>query len=233
MDTSNRGIRKGYRDVLDPNDPYWPRVRRVHACLWANGTLAAKNGRVVMVSFLWILVSVFGTLFSLAWRGPLLFGSLFLIDWISPGLVSCVFRETIGYEMALFALSDCTVFNVPYLPLISLTALFVMALVLIYPIRTFMAKIFEIVFMCLNIVFVGYPLKFVAYLASIDPTLAGKWLDKSYVFGPLSTGMTDIVPPEYKRDSDHFWDVYHRSQSPAHEQELENVLEEFEARYFG
>lgn len=175
----------------------------------------------------------FETLFSLAWRGALLFGSLFLIDWISPGLVSCVFRETIGYEMALFALSDCTVFNVPYLPLISLAALFVMALILIYPIRTFRMRIFEIVFMCLNIVFVGYPLKFVAYLASADPTLAGKLLDKSYVFGPLSVAMTSILPPEYKRDSDHLWDVYHRSQSPAHEQELENVLEKFEARYFG
>ncbi len=122
---------------------------------------------------------------------------------------------------------------VPYLSLISLAALFVMALVLIYPIRTFLTKIFEIVFMCLNIVFVGYPLKFVAYLASIDPALAGKWLDKSYVFGPLSTVMTDILPSEYKHDYDHLWDVYHRSQSPAHEQELENVLEELEARYFG
>ena len=70
-----------------------------------------------MVSFVWLLFSVLGTLFSWAWRGALLFGSLFLIDWISPGLVSCVFRETIGYEIALFALSDCTVFNVPYLPL--------------------------------------------------------------------------------------------------------------------
>jgi hypothetical protein len=135
--------------------------------------------------------------------------------------------------MALFALSDCAVFNVPYLPLISLVALFVVTLVLIYPIRIFLRRIFEIVFTCLNIVFVGYPLKFIAFLASIDPTLAGKWLDKSYVFGPLSTGTTDIFPPEYKRDSDHLWDVYHRSQSPAHEQELDNVLEDLEARYFG
>lgn len=224
-------MRKGYRDVLDPNDPYWPRVRRLHIYLWANGTLAAKNGYVVAVSFLWLLLSVFGTLFSLAWRGALLFGALFLIDWIAPGMVSCVFQETVGYQIASSLLSRCRVSDAPYLPLISLVALLVMVLVLTYPIRTFLEKIFEVVFMSMNIIALGYPLKFVAYLASQEPTVAGKWFDKSYIFGPISTGMTDIFPPDYKRDLDHLWDVYRRSQSPAHEQNLEDLLEEFEERY--
>ena len=121
----------------------------------------------------------------------------------------------------------------PYLALISLAALFILILILIYPPRNFLEFIFLLVFHSLNIVALGYPLKFIAYLASIDPTLAGKWFDKSYVFGPITVGMTGVLPHEYKRDSDHLWDVYHRSQSPAHEQELENVLEELEARYFG
>jgi hypothetical protein len=54
-----------------------------------------------------------------------------------------------------------------------------------------------------NIVGLGYPLKFVAYLASQEPTLAGKWFDKSYVFGPMSTSMADIFSPKYKRNLDH------------------------------
>jgi hypothetical protein len=224
-------MRKGYRDVLDPNDPYWPRVRWLHIYLWAKGTLAAKNGHVVGVSLLWLLLSILGTTISLAWRGALLFGVVFLIDWIAPGKVSCIFLQTVGYEVALSALSRCTVFDVPYLPLISLAVLLVMALALIYPIRTFLEKIFELVFMCVNIVALGYPLKLVAYLASQEPTVAGKLFDKSHVFGPLSTGMTDIFPPECKRDLDQLWDVYRRSQSPVHEQDLEDLLEKFEAKY--
>jgi len=224
-------MRKGYRDILDPNDPYWPRVRRLHTYLWAKGTLAAKNLSVVAVSFLWLLMSVFGTLFSFAWRGALLVGALFLIDWIAPGRVSCIFRETVGYEIALSELSSCTVLDVPYLSLISLAALLVMALAMIYPIRTFLNKIFELIFMSMNIIFLGYPLKFVAFLASQEPIIVGKWLDKSYIFGPLSTAMTDIFPPDYKRDFDQLWDVYRRSQLPEHEQELEDLLEELEDRY--
>lgn len=222
---------KGYRDILDPSDPYWPRVRRLHFYLWAKGTLAAKNRAVIGVSFLWLLVSTFGTFFSLAWRSVLLLGALFLIDWIAPGKVSCVFRETVGYEKALSALSLCTVFDVPYLPLISLAVLFMMVLALIYPIRRFLEKVFEVIFMSLNIIAVGYPLKFVAYLASQEPAVAGKLFDKSYIFGPLSTAMTDIFPSDYKRDLDQLWDVYRRSQSPAYEQDLEGLLENFEAMY--
>ncbi len=30
-------MRKGYRDLLDPNDPHWPRVRPLHAYLWLQG----------------------------------------------------------------------------------------------------------------------------------------------------------------------------------------------------
>ena len=51
-------MRKGYRDSSDPNDPYWPRVRRLHAHLWAKGTLATKNQWVVAVSFLHLLERV-------------------------------------------------------------------------------------------------------------------------------------------------------------------------------
>ncbi len=226
-------MRQRYRDVLDPNDPYWPRVRRLHIYLWANGTLAAKNRYVVMASFLDLLISSSLTLFSWAWRGALLFVALFLMDWIAPGIVSCVFRETIGYDVALFALSRCTVFDVPYLSLISLAALFVIVLILIYPPRGFLNAIFLAVFHSLNIVALGYPLKFVAYLASVDPTLTAKWFDKSHVFGPITVGMVGVLPHEYKHNDDHLWDVYGRSQSPAHEQELEDLLEELEARYFG
>ena len=161
-----------------------------------------------------------------------MFGVLYLIDWIDTGMVSCVFRETVGYGIALSALSRCTVSDVPYLPLISFAALLLMILVLIYPIRMFSWKIVEIVFMTANIIALGYPLKFIAYLVSQEPTVAGKWLDKSLIFGPLSTGMTDIFPPDYKRDFDHLWDVYGRSQSPAREQELEVLLRDFEAKYF-
>lgn len=221
------------RDILDPDDLYWPRVRRLHIYLWAHGTMAANNGYVVIWSCLWLAFSIFGRLFSLVGRGALLFGTLFLIDRVVPGTVSCGFRETIGYEAALFVLSHCTVFDVPYLPLISLAAVLVIALLLIYPIRTFLAKILEVVFISLNIIALGYPLKFVAYLASQEPALAGKWFDKSYVFGPMSTAMTDIFPPEYRGNLDHLWDVYRRSQSPAHERDLEDLLDELEGRYFG
>ncbi len=224
-------MRKGYRDVLDPNDPYWPRVRRLHIYLWAKGTLAARSVHVIGVSFLWLLLAVLGTVFSLVWRGALLVGALFLIDYISPGIASCVFRETLGYEISLSVLSRCTVSDVQALPLISVAALLVMILVLTYPIRRFGEKIAEIVFMAVNIIALGYPLKLIAYLASQEPTLAGAWFDKSQIFGPLSTAMTDIFPPDYKRDSDHLWDVYRRSQSPAQEPHLEELLEKFEARY--
>lgn len=223
-----------YRDVLDPNDPYWPRVRRLHIYLWANGTLAAKNGYVVLASFLDLLTSSLLTLLSWAWKGALVFGALFLIDWIAPGIVSCVFRETIGYDVALFALSHCTVFDVPYLSLISFAALFVIILIVIYPPRKFLGDIFSAVFHSLNILALGYPLKFVAFLASADPTpLMAKLLDKSYVLGPITVEMTDLLPHEYKRNLDHLWDVYHRSETPAGEQDLEDLLEELEARYFG
>jgi hypothetical protein len=225
-------MRERHRDVLDPNDPYWPRVRRLHIYLWANGTLDAKSANVVFWSVIWLAFSVFGRLFSLVWRGALLLGALFLIDRAAPETVSCVFRETIGYEVSLFVLSPCTVFAVSHLHLISLASLLVMALLLIYPIRTFLAKIFEIVFMIVNIIAMGYPLKLVAYLTSQEPALAGKWFDKSYVLGPISTAMTDIFQPEYKHNLDHLWDVYRRSQSPAHEQDLEDLLDELEAKYF-
>lgn len=222
-----------YRDVLDPNDPYWPRVRRLHMYLWANGTLATPFGWIVKASFIWLLSSLFFSLFSLVWRGALLFGALFLIDWIAPGMASCVFRESIGYEIALFALSHCAVFDVSYLSLISAVALVVMVLVLIYPIRTFLKKILEILFTSMNMMGLGYPLKFFAFLVSIDPALAGKMLDKSYIFSIISAAMPAVFPPEYKDNHDHLWDVYQRSQSPAHEQDLEDLLEELEARYFG
>jgi hypothetical protein len=195
--------------------------------------MATNNGYVVLWSCLWLALSVLGRLFSLVWRGALLLGALFLIDRIAPGKVSCLFRETIGYEVALFVLSHCTAFDVLNLPLISLTVLLVMALLSIYPSRTFLAKIFEAMFMLLNIIALGYPLKFVAYLASQEPALGGKWFDKSYVFGPVSTAMTDIFPLEYRHNLDHLWDVYRRSQSSAHEQDLEGLLDELEARYLG
>ena len=86
--------------------------------------------------------------------------------------------------------------------------------------------------MTVSIIALGYPVKFIAYLASLEPNLAGKWLDKSHIFGPFSTGMPDIFPPDYKRDFDHLWDVYSRSQSPAYEKELEDLLRDFEAKYF-
>ena len=226
-------MRQRYRDVLDPNDPYWPRVRRLHIYLWANGTLAAKNGYVVLASFLALLTDSFFTLFSWAWRGALLFGALFLIDWIAPGMVSCVFRETIGYDVALFALSHCTVFDVPYLSLISRAALFVIIFILIYPPRRFLKDIFSAVFHSLNIVALGYPLKFVASFGADPTTPVAKWFDESYVFGWITVAMTDLLPHEYKHNLDHLWDVYHRSQTPAHEQDLEDLLEELEARYFG
>ncbi len=76
--SGNWGMRQRYRDVHDPNDPYWPRVRRLHIYLWANGTLAAKNRYVVLASFLDLLISSLFTLFSWAWRGALLFVALFL-----------------------------------------------------------------------------------------------------------------------------------------------------------
>jgi hypothetical protein len=226
-------MRRRHRDILDPNDPYWPRVRRLHIYLWAHGTIAASNGYVVLWSCLWMAFSIFGRLFSLAWRGALLLGALFLIDRAAPGTVSCVFRETIGYEVSLFMLSSCTMFAVSHPRLISLAAILVMILLLVYPIRTFLAKIFEITFMIVNIIALGYPLKLVAYLASHEPTVAGKWFDKNYVFGPISTAMTDIFPPEYKNNLDHLWDVYRRSQSPVYEQDLEDVLEDLEAKYLG
>ncbi len=100
-------MRKVYRNILDPNDLYWPRVRTLHTYLWAKGTLAAKNLSVVAVSFVWLLMSVFGTLFSLAWRGALLVGALFLIDWFAPGMVSCVFRKTVAYEIAFPSAATC------------------------------------------------------------------------------------------------------------------------------
>lgn len=224
-------MRKGYRDLLDPNDPYWPRVRPLHTYLWAKGTLAAKNLSVVAVSFVWLLMSVFGTLFSLAWRGALLVGALFLIDWFAPGMVSCVFRETVAYEIALSGLSRCTILEVPYLSLISLAALLMMALAVIYPIRAFLDKIFEVIFWSLNIILLGYPLKLVAFLASQEPSVAGRWLDKSIMFGAISTSMSSIFPPDYKRDLDQLWEVYLRTQFPEHEQELEDLLEELEDRY--
>lgn len=224
-------MRNKYRDVLDPNDPYWPRVRRLHVYLWANGTLAAKNGKVILVSVLWLLTSVVGTLFSIAWRGALLVGGIYLIEWIVPGMVSCVFRETIGYEMALSVLSQCAVTDVPSLPLISLAVLLVMVLLLIYPVRRFFEKAFEILFMFLNIMALGYPLKFIAFLVSREPTVAGKWFDKSHMLGPLSTAMTGIFPFETKRDLDELWAIYHQSQSPAYEKKLEELLDKFETKF--
>jgi hypothetical protein len=225
-------MRKGYRDVLDPNDPYWPRVRRLHTYLWAKGTLGAKSIHVVGVLFGSLLFAVLAMVFSWAWRGALIFGALYLIDRIEAGMVSCVFRETVGYQFVLSVLSRCTVSDVPHLSIISLAALLLMILVLIYPIRKFAKDIGEIVFMIINIITLGYPLKFIAYLASQEPTLAGKFFDTNYIFVTLTTVMTDIFPPDYKRDFDHLWNVYTRSESPTHEKELEDLLRDFEAKYF-
>jgi hypothetical protein len=85
----------------------------------------------VFWSLIWLAFSVFGSILSLAWRGALLLGALFLIDSIAPGIVSCVFRETIGYEMTLLVLSQCTIPDVSHLFLISLAILLAMVLTLI------------------------------------------------------------------------------------------------------
>ena len=139
----------------------------------------------MVISFLQLLVIGFGILFSFAWRGALLVGALFLIDWFAPGKVSCVFREKVAYEIALSGLSSCTVLEVPYLSLISLAALLVIALALIYPIREFFNKIFAVIFWSVNIISLGYPLKLIAFLASREPSVAGRWLEKSDIFGPV------------------------------------------------
>jgi len=224
-------MRKGYRDLLDPNDPYWPRVRMLHGYLWAKGTLATKNRWVVAVSFLWLFMTVFETIFSMAWRSVLLVGALFLIDWIAPGKVSCIFRETVSYEIALLGLSHCTIFEIPYFSLISLAALLVMTLAMIYPIREFLNQIFKIIFHSLNIILLGYPLKLVAFRLLWVPSLAGRLLEKSDIFGPVSTAMSTSFPPDYKHDIDQLWEVYLRTKFPEHEQELEDLLEELEDRY--
>jgi hypothetical protein len=70
-----------------------------------------------------------------------------------------MFRETIGYEVALFVLSPCTTLDVPYLHAYCLAALLLVVLLLIYPIRTFLAKIFEVAFMIVNIIAKAYSLK--------------------------------------------------------------------------
>jgi hypothetical protein len=226
-------MRMGHRDILDPSDAYWPRVRRLHIYLWAKGTLAAKSIGIVTVSLLWLLTSILGMLFSWLWRGAVIAGMLSIFDRIVPGLASCAFREIVGYEVALLALSGCTKSSSPNLLLMSFLALLALIVALTFPVRRFLKKIVEIIFMTINIVALGYPLRLVAYLASLEPIAAGKWFDRSYTLGPLSTGMTEILPADYRRDLDRLWEAYRRSQSPAHERELEELLRDFEAKYFG
>jgi len=62
---------------------------------------------------------------------------------------------------------------------------------------------------------------------------AGFWFDKSAVLGFIATAMKYIFSPEYKNSLDRLWDAYFRSESPAHEKDLEDLLNELEARYFG
>ncbi len=154
--TANR-----YRDILDPSDPYWPRVRRLHTHFWANGVLSQKPVSIVFDLFLWLCCSLFGTLFSLVWRGGLLIGILFFVDRLVPGVVSCIFLQSLGYEVSLLVLSHCTVIEAPYWPVISIVLLILVGLFLIYPVKRSLEKALEITFMSLTIITLGYPLKVV------------------------------------------------------------------------
>lgn len=218
-----------YRDVLDPNDPYWPRVRRLHTYLWANGVLENTNLSLVVDAFLWLSVSIAGTILSLLWRIALLFVALLIVDWAVPGVASCITRESTGSVLPYFSFPDCTFIKESYLLALSAGSLIVVVIVLIYPIRRFLDKVFEIVLMFFSIVTLGYPIRFVAYLAKKDPNIAGNLLDKSYTFGPLSTAME--LPAGYERERDRLWKAYRRSQIPSNEEDLEELLQEYEARY--
>lgn len=222
---------KRFRDVLDPGDPYWPRVRRLHTYFWANGVLREKKWLLAVDSFLFLCINIFLTVVSITWRGVLLLGALWIVDWTIPGLVSCVTSGATNYAVPYFASPDCTMINQEYLPLLSMASLTVVVILLIYPIRQFVHKVIEMVFMCVSIITLGYPLRFLAYLAALSPNLAGKWLDKSHVIGPLTFAMS--LPTDYQEQMDRLWELFEKSLSPANKSELEEFLKEYEERYFG
>lgn len=220
------------RDILDPNDPYWPRVRRLHVYLWAHGTLGAKTKDLALVAFFWLAISLLQTLFSLAWRGAVLVGAVLVFDWLAPGMVSCIFYETFGYSTSLNGLSECRLETGNYFPVVAIAMMLLALLALIYPVRRTVNRILEIILMMISVISFGYPIKLVAWFAAQGPEIAGLKFDRSYIFGPLSTGMTTVLADEYKQPLERLWQVYEKSQSPDNEPALDDLLRELESKYF-
>lgn len=221
-----------FRDTLDTNDVYWPRMRYLHALLWSKGIVEAKNTSIVWTSIAWLLLEILSLLFSLAWRGAALLGGLLFVDRVvASGVVRCVMPRSVGdSEVVSSIISQCTVgsFQSPTLILI---IILIVTFLFIYPPSKFLKRLSSALFWLLNIVFLGYPLKFIAYLVSRNPKIGGKWLDKSYILGAPSTAMSDIFPHDYKYEIDNLWRAYHQSESSAGERELEETLKALETKY--
>lgn len=218
------------RDITDLNDPYWPRVRRIYIYLWAKGTLDMKWFDVVWFSiFYFFLICVSGLIFRVILRGGIFVVMFILVDKIWPGVVACSLRGIVNDANSSQFLSKCDIYSASDLRIIAFASAFGAIIVFVYPLRKFLDKGFEFVFIASNIFMFGFPMKAIACLAAQEPTLIGMRLDKSYTFQAIIPGM--ILPHNYDKEIKDLWDVYQNSQSQGEEGILDRYLRDLEKRY--
>ena len=218
------------RNLTNPNDPLYPKVRRLHLKIWAKGTLESRNIGIVVFCSMWLLMNIATFIFFLGWRIIAIIASLYVIDLIYPEHVSCLLPDFFGAKWLIETLSPCAFhdYNALYLPKLLMIVLFVFLVTL--PQKKFAQKLGEILFMLLNIILIGLPLKIIALLME-DTSIFESWIDTSHTFGPVTTAMAGIFPSPYQYHSDYLWNVYFASNKENGPEELANVIDEFEKLY--
>lgn len=221
-----------FRDILDPSDPFWPRVRRLHVYLWGKGTANASNFNLVAFSFIWLGLLLLGTIASLTWRIAIIAFVIFIVDLLYPGIIFCSVKEfPLSYLMGWY-LAGCDFSG--KLATVLFPAIFsiITTLFILYPFKRTLDKVVELLFMVINIILLGYPLKWLGWIAFHSPEVAGKYFDKSVGFGSISAGMSGFLPDEENKKLDYLWKIYRKSQTPDYEEELEELLSIWENEVF-
>ena len=219
------------RNLTDPNDPLYPKVRKLHLKIWAKGTLESRNIGIVGFCFMWLLMNIATFAFFLGWRIFAIIASLYVIDLIYPEHVSCLLQDFVGAVWFIEILSPCAFYDYNALYLPKLLMLILVIFLVTFPQKKFAQKVGEILFMFLNIILIGLPLKLIAFLMDKDTSIFESWIDRSYTFGPVSTAMAGIFPPPYQYHSDYLWNTYFASNKEDGPEELANVIAEFEKLY--
>jgi len=222
-------MQRTHRHPLDPKDPYWPRVRRLHILLWGRGAQDAPTGSILAHLFGGIILfPIIDGMFVFA-KLIVLSIALYIFDIILPGKVLCMVDGTFLFNISATIFSSCDMHTTSITPIVQVCIILLFIYILIYPAKKFFGDVSIFIFYVISVFLLGKPVRWIARYVAHDPDLLSRFLDKNAIFQMLSSSIRFESP--FHRELDGLWDVYAKSKNPNHEGHLDKFLKDFESRY--